>query len=261
MNSTLTTKTKKALRAEASKQRVAKYRRKNHLRADGWVEPGTRRVLSDSEPVYIDRRLEVAERLVKAAIRRMEFPSNGGGWALTHSTRTEAMQAGMVAASMAGFFDHGFVSLGLCRDIRSAIRGRKCLRMQCQQLIYSDKIETIANETNYATDYEDYAPCLTTRQRDTARRVMAYLRVARDISPSQKRQTAFVGHRNFFLEVLGHVTGRGGRLRSGKSFSTRASRFVEYLDNGWKAAPALHSPAYSPSLDILAFWSTREMAA
>ncbi len=193
-------------------------------RRDGWVEP--------------EDRLAVAERLTKAAIRRIEFPKRGEPFFLSLADRDDALAAGMMACVEAGFFEHGRVSHTLHRTIRNAIRGRHCLRQQCQREQLADDLETVAAAVGFVTEDELVTRRLSAAQRDAARQVLADLRRARDLDTSRKRESNFRSHRGFFLEVLAHLTGRSGRIRTPNAACQRSRRFADYIGTAWRDARA-----------------------
>jgi len=202
------------------REKVAKFRRKNHLRKDGWIEP--------------ENRMTVAEKLCKYRIRRIELPKFGAPVSLSLADKDDALQAGLMACVETGFFEHGLVTRDVTKAIRRAMESRDCLRRDCIREIGTSSPELVAAAVGFTTEEETISHRLTNGQKEAFRALMADLRTARKIDASRKADSAFRGHRDFLLETLGHLTGRTARSRSGNSFAKRAQRFTDYVKTGWR---------------------------
>lgn len=242
------TDSKHARISKASALKTRAYRLANHLRLDGWIEPETRHA--------------TAERLCKHRIRRIEFPKYGEPFPLSETDKADCLAAGMMACVEANFFEHGFVTEKLRKDIRNAMESRDCLRRNCRWETALDDPEKAAEAAGFLCDFEAVSPRLTIQQRDAARAIMADLRLARDISDSRKKQAAFITQRDFFLETLGQLTTRTPRSRTAKNFSHRAALFIKYLKSAWQES-ARRRPAETRARipgDILACLEASFMA-
>lgn len=177
-------------------------------------------------------RHETAERVIRAVIRRIEWPRHGAPITLSYTDKADAMGAGMQACVQARFFDHGIMSLRVIRAIRNRIQGPECLRMRRTWEALTDSPADVAAQTGFMTEYEEAGPRLTLAQRDMAREIMRTLRAARSADASRKREAAFRSHRFFFFIVLGQLTERTTRAMTQDAFWKCAQRFRDYLADG-----------------------------
>jgi len=235
---------KRAAKKSATLARQKAIREKLHQRADGWVAP--------------ENRHETATRLVDFVIRRIEFPKYGEPFKLSATDKDDARAAGISACVQSGFFEHGLATAKVIKDIRNAINGRACLRLRATWEYGTDDAATVAAKVGFSTEYEEIGHRLTPAQRDMAKEIMRTLRATLAADPGRKAQAAFRGNRDFFLLVLGHLTGRTGRVMQSCTFDTRKSRFLDYLAKGAKLLRANRKP---PNLagEILASLAARAL--
>ena len=204
--------TLRALRASASATRTLAKRK------DGFVAP--------------ELRHETAERVIRAVIRRIEWPRHGAPLTLSATDKADATGAGMLACVQTGFFRHGLMSLRIVRAVRNAIQGPACLRLRRNWEGLTADPSQVAAEVGFITEEETVSRALTQGQRDVAREIMRTLRAAREADAGRQREGNFRSQRSFFLTIMGEMTGRTPRCMSADAFYQRTRRFLEYLASG-----------------------------
>ena len=187
-------------------------------RKDKWIDPAL--------------RVETAEKITRYVIRRIEFPRHGEPFPLSPTDRNDALQAGLTACVESGFFRHGIASLKVLKSIRNSIQGKACLRMRCMREKPCDDMETLADEIGFAPSEEIFTSRLRKSQVDMTREVFRVLRASRDADKTRKKPAKFKFHRDFFLLVLGFLTGKNPRVCTPNTFDKRAERFKTYLARG-----------------------------
>lgn len=215
------------------------------LRASAPVSPRGHRAKGGF--IAPELRHETAERVIRAVIKRIEWPRHGAPVTLSATDKADAMGAGMLACVQANFFHHGMMGLRVIRAIRNAIQGPECLRMRRTWEGLTDSPADVAAQVGFMTEFEDTRRTLAQGQRDMAREIMRTLRAARGADKSRKADASFRSQRGFFLTVLGELTGKGARAMTPEAFRQRAKRFLDYLSDG---AAALRSHRTPPRLDL-----------
>lgn len=223
-----------------------------HLRKDGWIHP--------------DERADVAEKVIRHTLRKIEARSNvkiSGESAKTESARfsgKDARAAAMLALTETGFFHHGRMSLSTFREIRNQIQGKACFRLRCKWEESSDDITQAAASAGFMTEFEEVSHRLTLAQKSMAREIMRTLRASLACDQSRKAAASFKSQRDFFLLVLGCLTGRASRAMSAGSFDVRKSRFLDYLAKGAEHLRATRQPAPTLADEIMSALAGRALA-
>lgn len=227
------------------------------LRASAPVSPRSHRAKGGF--IAPELRHETAERIIRAVIKRIEWPRHGAPVALSKTDKADAMGAGMLACVQAGFFRHGIMGLRIIRAVRNAIQGPECLRMRRTWEGLTDDPAQVAAQAGFITEVEDVSRTLTQGQRDVAREIMRTLRAARQSDKGRKRDSSFRSQRGFFFVILGEMTGRTPRDMTPDNFRQRTHRFLDYLAQG---ASALRGRRTPPNLaqEIMSALATRALA-
>lgn len=210
---------------------------------------------------YVDPTLrhETAERVIRAVIKRIEWPRHGAPVTLSATDKADAMGAGMLACVRANFFHHGIMSLAIVKAIRNAIQGPECLRLRRKWEIAAENPAEVAAQVGFATEFEPIGERLdpsgrwvatrrlSSAQKSMAKEIIRTLRAAHEADQSRQKAGNFKSQRAFFLTVLGELTGRGARAMSPQAFIDRRRRFLQYLADGAEALRAKRTP---PRLDL-----------
>lgn len=183
--------------------------------------------------VPMAERLETVEKITAYLMKRLEFPKYGTTVILSHADKDDCKGAGMLAAVQCGFFEHGNPQ-PLFKDIRNAINGRTCLRLQFSEVKAAsvDKDTMAAAEMGLATEHEEFSSKLSKNQIAATREILRTLRAAKACDPSRKAGSAFKSHREFLFLTLSHITGKMARSITPENYDTRKSRFLDYLAKG-----------------------------
>ena len=204
----------------------------------------TRRLFQKRADRYIapELRHETAERVIRAVVKRIEWPRYGAPLSLSATDKTDALGAGMLACVQAGFFHHGFMTLHVIRSIRNAIQGPACLRLRRNWESLTADPAQVAAEAGFLTEDETVSRTLTQGQRDVAKEIMRTLRAARLRDKGRKSAANFASQRGFFFIILGEITERTPRSMAGDAFRQRTRRFLDYLASGAEALRATRRP-------------------